>query len=133
MSFITTSISNFQFILDAALDNYTKQTGIDITKHPSADKLQNVHSPKDVIQLLLEREAAFKDYRDKHHQLINFLRPIVQVVHAFASSIGEAVGSVSGRNRILLILPYLYATFSTGAIPSINNDIYRDRCPALST
>jgi hypothetical protein len=113
MSFITTSsasFSNFQFILDAALDNYTKQTGIDITKHPSADKLQNIHSPKVVIQLLLEREAAFKDYRNKHHKLINFLHPIVQVVHAFAGSIGEAAGSVSARNRILLILRYCIFT-----------------------
>lgn len=111
MSFITTPFSNFQFILDAALDNYTKQTGIDITKHPSADKLQNIHSPKDVIQLLLEREAAFKDYRNKHYKLINFLHPIVQIVHAFSGSIGEAASSVSARNRILLILPYLYASF----------------------
>jgi len=97
MSFITTS-SNFQFILDAALDSYAKQTGIDLTKHPSADKLQNIHSLEDVIQLLLERETAFKDYRDKYHKLIDFLRPIVQVVHVFSVSIGEAAGLVSSRN-----------------------------------
>ena len=108
MSLITTSSSNFQSILDAALDSYTKQTGIDITKHPSADKLQNIHSSKDVVQLLLERETAFKDHRDKYHKLIDCLRPIVQVVHAFSGSIGEVAGPVSSRNRILLVLPYLY-------------------------
>jgi len=95
MPFITTSSSNFQSILDAALDSYAKQTGIDLTKHPSADKLQNIHSPKDVIRLLLEREMAFKDYRDKYHK---YLRPIVQVVHAFSGSIGEVAGLVSSRN-----------------------------------
>ena len=98
MSFITTSSSNFEFILDAALDSYTKQTGIDLTKHSSADKLQNIHSPEDVIQLLLERETAFKDYRDKYHKLIDSLRPFVQVVHAFSGSVGEAAGLVSSRN-----------------------------------
>jgi hypothetical protein len=111
MSLITPSSSNFQFILNAALDSYAKQTGIDLTKHSYADRLQNIHSSEDVIQLLLERETAFKDYRDKNHKLIDFLRPIVQVVHAFSGSIGEAAGLVSSRNWVLLIWPYLYVSF----------------------
>ena len=71
MSLIAATSANFQSILDAALDSYVKQTGVDITKHPSAEKLQNCHSPEDVIQLLSEGETAFKDYRVKYQNLIN--------------------------------------------------------------
>jgi hypothetical protein len=94
MSSTTTSSANFQSILDAALDSYTKQTGIDLTKHPSVDKLQNCRSPDDVLHILSEGESAFKDYRDQHRKLIDRLRPVVQVVHAFSAVLGEAVGLV---------------------------------------
>ena len=45
----TMSSAKFQAILDASLVNYAKQTGIDLSKHPSADKLQNCQSPEGVI------------------------------------------------------------------------------------
>jgi len=85
----------FPSILDAVLDNYHKQTGIDLTKHPSAEQLENCHSPDDIVELFLERGAAFKDHRDKYHKLIDCLRPVVKVVHAFAGILGEAAGLVS--------------------------------------
>jgi fungal STAND N-terminal Goodbye domain len=90
MSLPTASSANFQSILDAALDDYARQTGVDLTRHPSAEKLQSCHSPDDVIRLLLEKETAFKDYRDNHRNLIDRLRPVVQVVHAFSGVLGEA-------------------------------------------
>ena len=99
--------TNFQSVLDAALDSYARQTGVDLAKHRSADKLQNCHSPEDIIQLLSERETAFKDYRDKYRKLIDCLRPVVQVIHAFSGVLGEASGLVSPRHRRnLLIYPY---------------------------
>jgi len=101
MSSTTTSSTNFQSILDAALLSYATQTGIDITKHPSADKLQHCHSPEDVIRVLLERETAFKNYREKYHKLIDFLRPVVKVVQAFSGILAEAAGLVSSRQLSL--------------------------------
>jgi hypothetical protein len=92
---MSSSSAIFQSILDAALDGYAKQTGIDLTKHPSADKLQNCHSPDDVLQALLERESAFKDNRDQYRNLINHLSSVVHVVHAFSGPLGEAAGLVS--------------------------------------
>jgi hypothetical protein len=90
MSLPTAPSANFQSVLDAALDSYVKQTGVDITIHPSAEKLQNCHLPEDVIQLLSEGEAAFKDHRDKYRNLIDHLRPVVRVVYAFSGILGEA-------------------------------------------
>ena len=92
---MTMSPPNFQSILDAALDNYHKQTGIDLTKHPSAKQLENCHSPDDIVELFMEREAALQGYRDKSRKLIDSLRPVVKAVHAFAGILGEAAGLVS--------------------------------------
>jgi hypothetical protein len=109
MSSTTTSTAKFQSILDAALESYVKQTGIELTKHPSADNLQNCHSPEDVIQLLLERETAFKNYRDKYRKLIDCFRPIVQVVHAFSGIVGDS-DLVSFWPGIFTIRLYPFAT-----------------------
>jgi hypothetical protein len=98
MSLTAASAAKFRSILNAAFDSYAKKTGIDLTSHPSADKLQNCHSSEDVLQLLLERETAFNDYRDKYRKLIDCFRPIVQVIHAFSGVLGEAVALVSSAN-----------------------------------
>ena len=98
ISSMTMSSANFGPILDAALDHYAKQTGIDLAKHPSAEKLQNCHSLEDVVQILLERETAFKDYRDKYRKLNDCLRPVVQIVHGFSGVMGEAAGLVSSKH-----------------------------------
>lgn len=103
--------ANFQPILDAALDSYAKQTGIDLRKHPSADKLQSCATSEDVLGLLQDREIAFKDYRDKHRKLINCLRPVVQIVQAFSGALGEVAGLVSHRDLIHLDL-ILFSYFS---------------------
>ena len=118
------SSSNFHSILDAALDDYSNQTGINLINHPSAEQIQNCQSPDDVLKLLLERESAFKDYRDKYRNFIDSLRPIVQAVHAFSSILGEAAGLVSSAHshphRIMsLHLP-------TGPIPTDKGDIHRN-------
>ncbi|KAN0116444.1 hypothetical protein V8E52_005825 [Russula decolorans] len=88
------SSPNFQPILDAALDSYAKQTGIDLAKHPSANKLQNCRSPDDVLQILSEGESAFKDYRDQYRNLIDRVRPVVKAVHALSAVLGEIAGFV---------------------------------------
>ena len=107
----STTSSSFQAILAAALDNYSNQTGIDLTKHSSSEQFQNCYSPDDVLQLLLERESAFTDYRNKYRKLIDSLRPVVQVVHAISSILGEAAGLVSSGHCILPIRPYLNAPY----------------------
>ena len=109
MPSMATSSSSFQPILNAALVNYHNQTKVDLTKHPSAEKLQNCSSLDDVLQLLLERESEFNVYRDKHRKLIDSLRPIVQVVHAFSTICGEAAGLVRDQHDIFIMFAYPYA------------------------
>ena len=87
--------TSFQPILDAAFADYVKQTGIDPTKHPFADRLQTCHSPDDVLKLIEEKTNEFKDYREGNRKLINCLKPVVNVIHAFSGVLGEAASLVS--------------------------------------
>ena len=84
---------NFQLIFDA-LDDYTKQTGIDLTKNPFVETLRNCNSPDSILQLLQDRAQAFKDYRDGNHTLINCLSPVVKVLHTFSGGLSVAAGLV---------------------------------------
>jgi hypothetical protein len=90
----TISPSNLQLIIDA-LGEYANLTGIDLSKNPFAEKLQLSTSPDSILELLRERENAFKEYRDGNRRLINTLSPAVQVLHAFSSILNEAADLVS--------------------------------------
>jgi fungal STAND N-terminal Goodbye domain len=97
------SSSNLRLNIDA-LDDYAKQTGIDLTKrNPFTDQLLNCVSPKDILDLLEEKAKAFKDYRDKNQKLIKWLSPVVQVLHVFAGVLGAATSLVRQRLSVRLI------------------------------
>ena len=84
------STSNFQLIIDALAD-YAKITGIDLSNNPFATTIKQSNSPEAVLQLLQERESAFKEYRDGDRRLISCLSPVVKVLQAFSGILGDAV------------------------------------------
>ena len=88
------STSNFQLIIDALAD-YAKITGIDLSNNPFATTIKQSNSPEAVLQLLQERESAFKEYRDGDRRLISCLSPVVNVLQAFSGILGNAVNLVS--------------------------------------
>ena len=89
-----TQADNVQLIIDALAD-YTKETGIDLSKNPFAAKFERSSSPEAILQLLQEREKAFKQYRNDNRGLINCLKPAVKIIHRFSGILGQAVGQVS--------------------------------------
>ena len=91
----TSSTSNLQFIIDAALADYTKITGTDLSKTPFATSIQQLNSPEAILQLLHEREESFKEYRERNQKLISYLTPAVKIFQAFSGILGEAVNQVS--------------------------------------
>jgi len=115
MSSITNSSPNFQSILDAALSDYAKQTGIDLATHPSAQILQNCNTAHAILDLLVEKAKQFQAYRDGNRKLINYLKPIVQVLHAVSGILGEAAATVRPLNQLMLTDHILTDTF-LGAI-----------------
>ena len=96
---ITYSVSNIQLITNA-LAEYAKITGIDLSNNPFATALEQSNSPEAILQLIQERESAFKEYRDGNRRLIRCLGPAVNVIHAFSGILGEAVSLVSLENDL---------------------------------
>src|SRR5580698_3213574 len=90
----TPSTSTIQSIIDALAD-YTKVTGVDLSKNPFFAAIDHLNSPEAVLELLQEREKAFREYRDGNRKLISCLRPAVTVIQAFSGILGEAVSLVS--------------------------------------
>jgi hypothetical protein len=99
--------SNYQLIINA-LTSYADRTGIDLSKNPFAEKIQLSNSPDAILELLHDREKAFKEYREGNRKLINRLAPAVEVLHAFSGVLGEAVSLVS--NSASVPLPWLHTT-----------------------
>ncbi|KAN0111166.1 hypothetical protein V8E52_008778 [Russula decolorans] len=89
----TSSTSNIQLITDALVD-YAKITGIDLSNNPFATAIERANSPRAILELLQEREKAFKDYREGNRTLISCLSPAVNVIQAFSGILGEAVSLV---------------------------------------
>ena len=90
------STSTIHSIIDALAD-YTKVTGVDLSENPFATTIEHLTSPEAVLELLQEREDAFKEYRDGNRRLISCLRPAVTVIQAFSGILGEAVSLVSHK------------------------------------
>ena len=93
-TFSASSTSNIQLITDALVD-YAKVTGIDLSKNSFAAAIRHANSPGAILELLQEREKAFKDYREGNRRLISCLSPAVNVIQAFSDILGEAVSLVS--------------------------------------
>jgi fungal STAND N-terminal Goodbye domain len=79
------------------LQDYNKQTGVDLTKYDFANQLERCRSPDEVLMVLRDKAKKFKEYRDGNRKLINWLTPVVQVVHVFAGFLGEATSIVSRK------------------------------------
>ena len=89
--------TSFQAIFDKALIDYQEQIGVELDKHPLADELRGCDSPDNVLRLLEIKANAFKVYRDGNRKLINWISPVVQVVHTLSGVLGQAVSSMSRR------------------------------------
>jgi len=88
---------NFKAILDNALNDYTRQTGVDLAKYDFAKQLEDRVSPEDVLGLLSDKAGQFREYREGNRKLINWISPIVHVVHVLSGFLGEAISAVRCR------------------------------------
>jgi hypothetical protein len=96
----STQADNVQLIIGALAD-YTKETGVDLSKNPFATKLKQSNSPEAILQLLQGREKAFKQYRDDNPRLINCLNPAVKVLHRFSGILSKVAGQVSRLGHLV--------------------------------
>jgi fungal STAND N-terminal Goodbye domain len=122
------SAENVKLVIDA-LDDYAKETGKDLSSNPFADKFQQSNSPEDILQLLEEREKAFKEYREGNRRLINCLNPAVKVLYAFSGILGQAASLVSQPCRLVRLLMQL----SSDPLPTSKRLVCWDRYSSQRT
>ena len=99
-----TSFTSSIQLITKALADYTKVTGVDLSKNPFAVTVEQSNSPEAILELLQEREVAFKQYRDGNRRLIKCLSPAVKVIQAFSGILGEAVSLVSHNINLITLL-----------------------------
>jgi hypothetical protein len=85
-----------------ALTDYAELTGIDLSDSPFAQRLEHSNSSHAILELLEERERAFKEYRDRNRGLIGCISPAVEVLYAFSGTLGEVVSLVSRIWHVIL-------------------------------
>ena len=92
--------SHLGVLFEAALEDYKRQTGIELAKHPLTDRLQDCNSVESVIAILREQAQDFKEFREKD-QVMKPLRKVLTVLQmlslqapASATHLAHGVGSV---------------------------------------
>ena len=89
------SSSNFQSLLNAALEAYEKQTRKKLFTHPLAAQLQSCNSPAAILSILQDVIQQFDSRRRSDERLTNWLNPTVNVLYAFSSTLSQGVALVS--------------------------------------
>src|SRR5712672_3295135 len=91
------SSSNFQLIINNALDAYRKRTKDDPLTHPLAARLQACGTPTAILAVLREQIVGLDQSRGNAERWSKWLDPTVNVLFAFSATIGTAVGLVCLR------------------------------------
>ena len=90
--------SHFQELFESALQAYEKKTGITLSRHPLAMKLQSCDSVEGITTLLQGQAKSFK----KSDKIIRSMETIVSILTplSFAASLPDTVGLV--RHKALM-------------------------------
>ncbi|KAF8502060.1 hypothetical protein F5888DRAFT_1904496 [Russula emetica] len=81
----SSSSSNFQLIINNALDKYKKRTKNDLRVHPLATRLQTCNSPAAIIAILQEQVQGLDQSQSSDERWSKWLDPTVNVLQAFSS------------------------------------------------
>jgi hypothetical protein len=98
----SSSSSNFQSVLNVALEAYQKKTKCNLLTQPLAAQLQSCDSPTAVLSVLQDLIQQFDRRRSSDQRLSNWLNPTINVLYAFSSTLGQGVGLVSPISTIFL-------------------------------
>src|ERR1700733_14945970 len=93
----TASSSNFQLIINNALDSYKRRTKNDLRSHPLAAPLQFSKSPSEILAVLQEQVQGLGQSQRNDDRWTRWLDPTVNVLFTFSAALGEGVGLVRLR------------------------------------
>ena len=87
--------SHLKILFEEALRNYEDQTGIVLSKHPLAERLQECDSVDTITAILHEQTHAFNEFRGKE-KVMRLLKNAVSVLYKLSACarLGEVIGMV---------------------------------------
>ena len=90
----SSSSTNFQLIINNALDVYRKRTKNDLLVHPLASKLQSCNTPSAILAVLEQQVQGLDQSQSSDDRWTRWLGPTVNVLFALSATLGEGVGLV---------------------------------------
>jgi len=84
------SISNFQLVLESALEAYEKKSKSKRLAYSLAAQLQTCDSPDAIISVLNDLIQQIDRRRSSDQRLTTWLGPTVEVLHVFCTTLSEA-------------------------------------------
>ena len=98
---VSSTIPNFQPILEKALIEYKKKTRKDLTTHPLTAEIRACDSPEAILAVLQGKARELDQSQSGDERLTKWLTPTVNVLNALSSTVGAGVGAVSSGGRIV--------------------------------
>src|SRR6266852_9473899 len=89
--------SNFQLIINNALDVYKKRTKKDLLTHPLVTEIQSCNSPSAIRALLQQQLQGLDQPRRSDERWTRWLDPTVNVIYTLSGTLGEGVGLLRCR------------------------------------
>ena len=90
--------SHLCVLIGAALEDYKQQTGIELAKHPLAERLQDCNSVESVTAILREQAQDLKEFRERD-KVLKPLKKVLTVLHRLSFVAGFA-------QDVSLVCPY---------------------------
>ena len=84
-------LSHLRVLVEAALEDYKQQTGIELAEHPLAGRLQDCNSVESVTAVLREQAQDFKQFRE-NDKVLKPLKKVLTVLHKLSSTADFAQG-----------------------------------------
>jgi hypothetical protein len=89
-------------LIETALEDYKQQTGIELAKHPLAERLRDCNSVESVADILREQAQDFKEFRGKD-KVLKPLKKVLTVLHILSLHIPTP--AVDFAHRVGLVCP----------------------------
>ena len=89
--------SNFQLIINNALDAYKKRTKNDLLAHPLVNELQSCNCSSAILAVLLQQLQGLDQSRRNDERWTRWLDPTVNVLYTHSGTLKEGVGLVRLR------------------------------------
>ena len=89
--------SNFQLIINNALEKYKKRTKNDLMTHPLAAQLQSCDSPDAILAVLQQQVQELDQSRSSDERWSRWLVPTVNVIYVLSSAVAASASLVCLR------------------------------------